>query len=53
LVHHDLAGQSERHPHDIPDKGGLFIYSDDGLKALRIFGSFRMLAVLDNKQNFH
>ena len=53
LIHHDLAGSSETHPQDIPDEAGLFIYSHDGRNALRIFGSFRMLSVLDDTQSFH
>jgi hypothetical protein len=53
LIDHDSAGYSEMHPLDIPDEAGFYVYSEDGLKALRLFGSFRMLAVLDNKQNFH
>jgi len=52
-IEHDSTGYSELHPLDIPDEAGFYVYSDDGLKALRLFGSFRMLSVLDNKQNFH
>ncbi len=52
-ITHDSTGHGQVHPHDIPDENGLFIYSADGREALRIFGSFRMLAVLDNKKNFH
>lgn len=53
LVHHDLAGSSAVHPQDIPDAAGLFVYSRDGRNALRIFGSFRMLGVLDDRPTFH
>ena len=53
LIHHDMAGSSEAHPQDIPDEAGLFIYSQDGLNALRVFGSFRMLSVLDDTPTFH
>ncbi len=49
----DSTGYMADHPHDIPDETGLFIYSSDGLEALRIFGSFRLLSVWDNKKNFH
>ncbi len=52
-IDHDSSGFSEMHPLDIPDEAGFYVYSDDGNKALRLFGSFRMLTVLDNKQNFH
>jgi hypothetical protein len=52
-ISHDAAGYSEMHPLDIPDDAGFYIYSHDGLRALRIYGSFRMLSVFDNKDNFH
>jgi len=53
LVHHGLAGTSAAHPQDISDEAGLFVYSHDGRNALRIFGSFRMLGVLDDRPTFH
>lgn len=49
----DSTGYGENHPQDIPDEAGLFIYSRDGREALRIYGSFRMLSVWDNRKNFH
>lgn len=49
----DSTGYIERHPHDIPDETGLFIYAADGLEALRIYGSFRLLFAWDSKKNFH
>jgi hypothetical protein len=52
-IHHDLAGSSETSPLDIPDEAGFFVYSHDRRNALRIFGSFRMLAVLDDTPTFH
>jgi hypothetical protein len=52
-LQHDAAGYSEMHPLDIPDDAGFYIYSEDGLRALRIYGSFRMLAVFDNRDSFH
>ena len=51
-IDHDSTGYVEMHPLDIPDDRGLFVYSKDGMKAMRIFGSFRMLYVLDNRQQF-
>lgn len=52
-VTHGDSGYVESHPLDIPDVTGLFIYSADGQKALRVYGSFRLLGVLDDRQNFH
>ena len=52
-VTHSDSGYGASHPLDIPDDAGLFIYSADGQKALRVFGSFRVLGVLDDRQNFH
>ncbi len=49
----DSTGYTEEHPHDISEDAGLFIYSADGREAIRIYGSFRMLTVWDNKNNFH
>ena len=49
----DSTGYSEEHPLDISEEAGLFIYSKDGREAIRIYGSFRMLTVWDNKKNFH
>ena len=49
----DSTGYAEVHPHDISEDAGIFIYSKDGREALRIYGSFRLLAVYDNKNNFH
>ena len=40
-------------PLDIPDDTGLFIYSKDHSKVLRLYGSVRTLAVYDDRQNFH
>ncbi len=40
-------------PLDIPDDTGLFIYSTDQTKVLRLYGSLRALAVYDNRRNFH
>ena len=40
-------------PLDIPDDTGLFIYSKDRAKVLRLYGSLRALAVYDNRRNFH
>ena len=52
VITHDSTGYVEQHPLDIPDDRGLFVYSKDGSKAVRIFGSFRMLFVSDNRQQF-
>jgi hypothetical protein len=52
MITHDVTGSGHRNPLDIPDDFGLFIYADEGNKALRIYGSFRMLFVLDEKQQF-
>jgi len=52
-VHHELTGSSEVHPLDIPDEAGFFIHSHDARNALRIFGSIRALAVLDDTPTFH
>jgi hypothetical protein len=52
-VTHGDSGYVEAHPLDIPIETGLFIYSANGQKALRIYGSFRVLGVLDDRQNFH
>jgi hypothetical protein len=52
VIMHDSTGYVEIHPLDIPDDRGLFVYSNDGTKALRIFGSFRMLFVMDDRQQF-
>ena len=49
----DSTGYLESHPLDIPDETGLFIYSANGREALRIYGSLRLLAVSENKKNFH
>jgi len=49
----DSTGYAETHPQDISEETGLFIYSKDGQEALRIYGSFRLLAVYDNRKNFH
>ena len=49
----DSIGYQESHPLDIPDETGLFIYSANGLEALRIYGSLRLLAIWENKKNFH
>lgn len=49
----DSTGYAEEHPHDISEDAGLFIYSADGREAVRIYGSFRLLTVWDNKKNFH
>jgi len=49
----DSTGYVEEHPQDISEEAGLFIYSKDGREAIRIYGSFRMLTVWDNKNNFH
>jgi hypothetical protein len=43
----------DTHPLDIPDDRGVFIYSKDQNRMLRIYGSIRNLAVYDNRQNFH
>jgi len=51
-IMHDSTGYVEIHPMDIPDSRGLFIFSKDGTKAVRIFGSFRMLYNVDNRQQF-
>jgi hypothetical protein len=48
---HHLA--LDTHPLDVPDETGLFIYSTDGNKVFRIYGSIRALATYDNRQNFH
>jgi hypothetical protein len=40
-------------PLDIPDDTGLFIFSNDSHKMIRLYGSMRMLSILDNRQNFH
>lgn len=47
------AGYGDVHPLDIPDETGLFVYSADGQKALRVYGSGRVWAVLDDRLNFH
>jgi len=52
VISHDSTGYGHFHPLDIPDDTGLFIYSKDGSEALRIYGSFRMLFVLDDRQQF-
>ena len=49
----DSTGYSESHPQDIPDETGLFLYSANGREALRIYGSARVLALWENKKNFH
>lgn len=51
-ITHDSTGYVEQHPLDIPDDRGLFVYSKDGSKAVRIFGSFRMLFVMDDRKQF-
>jgi hypothetical protein len=48
---HHLA--LDTHPLDVPDETGLFIYSNDGNKVFRMYGSIRALATYDNRQNFH
>jgi hypothetical protein len=52
-VTHADSGYGEMHPLDIPDTAGLFIYSADGQKALRLYGSVRVWGILDDRQNFH
>lgn len=52
-IDHAATGYSERKPTAIPDSAGLFIYSADGQKALRIYGSLRFRAVFDDRRNFH
>jgi hypothetical protein len=52
-VTHGDSGYSVSHPLDIPLDTGMFIYSADGQKALRIYGSVRVLGVLDDRQEFH
>lgn len=52
VIMHDSTGYVEIHPLDIPDDRGLFVYSKDGTKAVRIFGSFRMLFVMDDRIQF-
>lgn len=52
VISHDSTGYGHFHPLDIPDDTGLFIYSKDGAEALRIYGSFRLLLVLDERQQF-
>ncbi len=47
------TGYAEEHPHDISQESGLYIYSKDGQEALRIYGSFRLLSVFDDRRNFH
>jgi hypothetical protein len=49
----DSTGYAEEHPQDISEDAGLFIYSKDGREAIRIYGSFRLLSVYDNRKNFH
>ena len=51
ITNHPLALDS--HPLDIPDTTGTIIYSKDGNKKLRLYGSIRAMAILDNRQNFH
>lgn len=48
-----LTGRSIKAPLDIPDDTGLFIFSADGEKALRIYGSLRLRMVYDSNQTFH
>ena len=52
-VTHADSGHGDQHPLDVPDEAGLFIYSADGRKAVRVYGSGRVRAVLDDRQNFH
>jgi len=40
-------------PLDIPDDTGIFIYSKDQTRMLRLYGSVRTLVVYDNRRNFH
>jgi hypothetical protein len=49
----DSTGYAQEHPQDISEEAGLFIYSKDGREAIRIYGSFRLLSVYDNRKNFH
>ena len=48
---HQVALGTE--PLDIPDDTGLFIFSNDSHKMIRLYGSMRMMSVFDNRQNFH
>ena len=52
VITHDSTGYGNKQPLDIPDDKGMFIYSNNGNNALRIYGSFRMLFALDNRQQF-
>ena len=52
FISHDSTGYVEQHPLDIPDDRGLFVYSKDGSKGIRFFGSFRMLMVMDDRQQY-
>ena len=52
VITHDSTGYVEQHPLDIPDERGFFVYTKDGSKGIRFFGSFRMLVVMDDKQQF-
>ncbi len=52
-ITHEDTGFIAMRPRDIPDDKGFFIYSADGQRAFRMYGSLRMLAVFDDRQNFH
>jgi len=49
----DSTGYAVEHPQDIFEEAGLFIYSKDGREAIRIYGSFHLFSVSDNRKNFH
>jgi hypothetical protein len=40
-IRHDQTGSSEQAPVDIDDDKGRFVYSADGRRAVRLYGSFR------------
>ncbi len=52
-ITYESTGYAEEHPQDISQESGLYIYSRDGQEALRIYGSFRLLSVFDDRKNFH
>jgi len=51
-INYELTGYSAVHPKDIPKDIGLFIYSKDGRRMIRFFGSFRFLMNVDNRKQF-
>lgn len=51
-VKHYMSGYGAKHPTDVSNDVGLFLYSADGNKALRLYGSFRMLLNIDNRLQY-